>query len=53
MLKQTKFIYQSTQGQKIFTQNVYKINCNDCSASYVGQTKRQLGTRINEHRNKY
>jgi len=28
---------------------VYKINCNDCEASYVGQTKRSLKTRINEH----
>ena len=30
---------------------VYKINCEDCSASYVKQTKRQLKTRINEHKN--
>ncbi|XP_024874683.1 uncharacterized protein LOC112456414 [Temnothorax curvispinosus] len=30
---------------------VYKICCQDCDASYVGQTKRQLGTRIKEHRN--
>jgi len=29
---------------------VYKINCNECNASYVGQTKRQLLTRIKEHR---
>jgi len=29
---------------------VYKINCLNCNATYVGQTKRQLGTRIKEHR---
>lgn len=29
---------------------VYKINCGDCDASYVGQTGRQLNTRIKEHR---
>jgi len=30
---------------------VYKISCNNCDASYVGQTGRQLKTRIAEHRN--
>jgi len=28
---------------------IYKINCSSCDASYVGQTGRQLRTRINEH----
>lgn len=28
---------------------VYKINCNNCEASYVGQTSRRLATRIKEH----
>jgi len=32
--------------------NVYKLlNCNNCETTYVGQTKRQLKTRIIEHRN--
>jgi hypothetical protein len=30
---------------------VYKLNCKDCNASYVGQTKRKLKTRIKEHIN--
>jgi len=30
---------------------VYKLNCNNCEATYFGQTKRQLNTRIVEHRN--
>jgi len=30
---------------------VYKLNCNNCEATYVGQTKRQLETRIVEHKN--
>jgi len=30
---------------------VYKIKCNDCEATYIGQTKRQLGTKIKEHIN--
>jgi len=29
---------------------VYEISCNDCNATYVGQTKRQLSTRIKEYR---
>jgi hypothetical protein len=29
---------------------VYKINCKDCESSYVGQMKRQLKTRVSEHR---
>lgn len=29
---------------------IYKINCKHCNASYVGQTRRQLQTRVKEHR---
>lgn len=29
---------------------IYKINCKDCNASYVRQTKRQLRTRLKKHR---
>ena len=29
---------------------VYKFRCNLCPASYVGQTKRSLSARINEHK---
>lgn len=29
---------------------VYKIKCSNCDATYVGQTKRKLTTRINEHK---
>ena len=28
---------------------VYSIPCNDCDHEYVGQTKRQFGTRLKEH----
>ena len=29
---------------------LYKINCHDCDASYVGETGRALKTRVSEHR---
>jgi predicted GIY-YIG superfamily endonuclease len=29
---------------------VYNIECNDCNAIYVGNTKRKLSTRLNEHK---
>jgi len=31
--------------------NVIKINCSNCDAFYVEQTKRLLNSRISEHRN--
>ena len=32
------------------TELVYKIDCIDCEATYIGQTKRHLETRIKEHK---
>ena len=28
---------------------IYSIPCNDCNQEYIGQTKRQFGTRLKEH----
>jgi len=49
--KLTSIIKKHKDVNKFETNNnvVYKIFCNDCNASYVGQTKRQSKTRINEH----
>ena len=35
-------------GEK--TNVVYQINCADCDKEYIGQTGRQLSTRIHDHR---
>lgn len=31
------------------THVVYKVNCNDCEGTYIGQTKQYLGNRMKEH----
>ena len=31
------------------TDTIYSIPCNDCDNEYIGQTKRQFGTRLKEH----
>ena len=31
-------------------QGVYKVPCQSCQASYIGETSRKLGTRIEEHK---
>jgi len=51
--KLNKFIKIHKDALPFYTRPnvVYKINCLDCVASYVGQTKRSLGIRVGEHRN--
>lgn len=48
-------IFIKSQKDKLFTlfrsDIVYKIECSNCKASYVGQIGRLLKTRIDEHRN--
>jgi len=43
------------QKDTLLTKNnknvVYKLSCKNCDATYVGQTKRKLNTRITEHKN--
>ena len=31
------------------TDAIYSIPCNDCDNQYIGQSKRQFGTRLKEH----
>jgi len=47
-----KFIKRGKDKIEFMSQSecVYKISCANCDASYVGQTKRQLATRIKEHK---
>ena len=56
--KLNKFIKVHKDKKEFFDNNnveyivVYKILCNDCDVSYVGQrTRRKRNTRINEHIN--
>jgi len=50
--KLNKFIKFKKIAFPIQKKNViYKICCNDCDASYVGQTGRLLKTRVAENRN--
>jgi len=49
------FIRAHKDKNKVLLNNnvVYKIHCKDCNVSYVSQTKRQLQTRIKEHKNNH
>src|SRR5580765_5024327 len=52
-IKLNKFIkvHKDSLPIDLRTNVVYKISCNNCDASYVGQTRRFLKTRMKEHRN--
>jgi len=50
--KLSEFIkVQKDKSVSTSSNNVYKVNCNNCNVSYVGQTKRQLKTRVKKHVN--
>jgi len=51
--KLNKFIkvWKDSRPQSTKNNVVHKIECKDCNLSYVGQTGRQLNTRIKELRN--
>jgi hypothetical protein len=42
---------KDTRQQSEKTGIVYKINCKNCAAHYIGESGRELGTRVKEHRN--
>jgi len=44
-------VHKDKNNRKNISNVIYKICCKDCDATYIGQTKRQLGTRVKEHRN--
>ena len=47
------FLWSSLKSKRDTLQEscvVYKINCKDCEVGYIGQTKQQLGKRINGHK---
>ncbi|EFN60538.1 hypothetical protein EAG_15774, partial [Camponotus floridanus] len=50
--KLNKFIclHKDRLPLEYWTNVVYRINCINCDASYVGQTRRKLSTRIKEHK---
>ena len=51
--KLRKYIKVHKDLRHYFSKNnvVYKIDCVECDATYVGQTDTKLKTRVNEHKN--
>jgi len=51
--KLSQFIKVHKDKDLLLSKNnaVYKIFCNNCEASYVGQTKQQLKIRLKKHKN--
>jgi len=51
--KLNKFVktHKDREPRALNNNMIYKISCKDCDASYVGQTKRQLKTRLREYKN--
>lgn len=47
LIKRGKDVLQNNDKTNV----VYKLNCQNCNMSYVGQTKRHLRTRVREHCN--
>lgn len=45
------YFYPATITSISHNNIVYRISCRDCNVTYIGQSKRQLGTRIAEHKN--
>jgi len=47
-----KFIKRGKDKIDLMSQTdcVYRIDCSDCDMTYVGQTKRKLGTRVKEYK---
>ena len=48
----TKFVFKIRQNLNCYSSNIiYLVQCKECDKQYVGQTKRSLRLRTNNHRN--